>query len=278
MTPSLQAKLATGMVTLCHVWHITRSDGIELRFTDHDVSVTANTLLYSATVGLACSAIELSEGLEPPNMEITGIFDDTGISVADYLAGKYYMARVKVGLADWQDPAEPILWLLVGYVGQLARDRLSFRGQLSGLSTLINRSTAEATTPCCRARLGDARCQVPMALRTISTTISTVTSRREFSVVAVSAVAYLQYGICKFTSGLNAGRSMEIKAQQTGTGIELYLPMPYTVAVDDAVELSAGCDLLLATCHDKFDNVVNFRGEPFLPGADAMTENQKYFV
>lgn len=277
MTPSMQAKLKSGLITLCRVWRITCTDGSVLRFTDHDSAITADALVFDSSA-LAFSAIEFSEGLEPSNFEVTGIFDDAGINIAGYLTGKYSMAKVEIGFADWADPLEPILLLLVGTIGEFKRDRLGFTCQIVGISRLINRSNAEATTPMCRARLGDARCKVPMALRTISTTITAVASQREFTVLAVSAINYLQYGICEFTSGPNIGRKIEIKAQLTGTGIELYLPMPFAVSVGDVVNLTAGCNLLLSTCHDQYNNVVNFRGEPYLPGADSMTENQKYFV
>lgn len=277
MTPSLQAKLATGLVTLCRVWRVTRVDGVVLRFTDHDTSVTANAQLFSAGAGLQCSAVELAEGLEPTNLDITGIFDDAGISVAHYLAGKYGSAKVELGIADWQDTTEPIMWLLVGTMGQFKRDRLSFHAQLAGIAYRLDRGSAEATTPCCRAQLGDARCKANLATFTLAATVAAVTSRRIFTVSVSPANGWLQYGKCSFTTGANAGRAMEIK-QQTATGIELYLPMGADIAVGDAVTLVAGCDLQLATCSAKFGNVVNFRGEPFLPGADRMTENQKNYT
>lgn len=34
------------------------------------------------------------------------------------------------------------------------------------------------------------------------------------------------------------------------------------------VRLTAGCDKSVATCRAKFDNVVNYRGFPFLPSED----------
>jgi len=40
--------------------------------------------------------------------------------------------------------------------------------------------------------------------------------------------------------------------------------------VGDAYSLIPGCDKLLTTCRDKFSNVDNFRGEPHLPGMDAI--------
>ena len=33
---------------------------------------------------------------------------------------------------------------------------------------------------------------------------------------------------------------------------------------------AAGCDKRLATCSERFSNVLNFRGEPYVPGQGAM--------
>jgi uncharacterized phage protein (TIGR02218 family) len=37
------------------------------------------------------------------------------------------------------------------------------------------------------------------------------------------------------------------------------------------VELREGCDKRLETCVTRFNNAVNFRGEPHLPGNDLLT-------
>lgn len=277
MTPSLQAKLDSGLVTLCRVWRITRTDGVVLRLTDHDADVSADAQLFSSGLGLQCTAVEFTEGLEPTNLDVTGIFDAAGISVVDYLAGKYNAAKVELGVADWQDPAEPVMWLLVGAMGQFKRDRLSFTAQLAGIAYRLNRGSAEATTPNCRAQLGDARCGVNLAPFTYTATVTAVTSQRIFTISSVQTDEWLTFGKITFTSGINAGRAMEIKRQTAGL-IELYLPMPGVVTVGDAVTVTAGCDLQITTCSAKFSNVARFRGEPYVPGADSMTENQKNLV
>jgi hypothetical protein len=33
---------------------------------------------------------------------------------------------------------------------------------------------------------------------------------------------------------------------------------------------AAGCDKRLATCIERLANVLNFRGEPYVPGSDAL--------
>ena len=42
-------------------------------------------------------------------------------------------------------------------------------------------------------------------------------------------------------------------------------------APGDLVEIVQGCDKMLATCGGRFGNVLNFRGEPHLPGIDLLT-------
>ena len=38
----------------------------------------------------------------------------------------------------------------------------------------------------------------------------------------------------------------------------------------NTVRVTAGCDKSLATCRDVFANVINFQGEPHVPGIDAL--------
>lgn len=52
----------------------------------------------------------------------------------------------------------------------------------------------------------------------------------------------------------------------------LVLPMPYAVESGDSYIAQAGCDKNFATCVARFDNAVNFRGEPHVPGMDRMLE------
>lgn len=82
---------------------------------------------------------------------------------------------------------------------------------------------------------------------------------------------YFDYGVLTFTSGANNGRSMEVR-QYTEGMITLSLPMPYPIEVGDTYTMTPGCDKFLTTCRDKFSNVVNFRGEPYLPGRDKVVQ------
>ena len=68
---------------------------------------------------------------------------------------------------------------------------------------------------------------------------------------------------------------MEVKlfmqATQNFAGFfQLVQAMPYAIEIGDVFSVSPGCDQSLAMCQDRFHNVVNFRGEPFIPGLDKL--------
>ncbi len=78
-------------------------------------------------------------------------------------------------------------------------------------------------------------------------------------------------GLVTFLTGLNAGLSMEVRKWTNATNLlELFEPMKFEIAVDDIFQVYPGCNKTIDACRDKFDNVVNFRGEPFVPGNDQL--------
>jgi hypothetical protein len=92
-----------------------------------------------------------------------------------------------------------------------------------------------------------------------------------------SGSGYFDNGVLTFTSGLNAGFSMEVQSYVPGQ-ITLELPVgpPYdgfaAPQAGDTYTMHAGCDYSMATCRDRFNNIINFRGEPYLPGTDKLMQ------
>ena len=78
-------------------------------------------------------------------------------------------------------------------------------------------------------------------------------------------------GVLTWESGANAGRSCEVRDWvEASSRITLFLPQPFAIEVGDKFRAYPGCDKRLSTCTGRFANVLNFRGEPHLPGQDAM--------
>ncbi len=110
-----------------------------------------------------------------------------------------------------------------------------------------------------------------LAVDTTDTTVWGVYGSGGTVVPLGSDSGYFDGGVITFTSGLNSGRSMEVKSYVPGQ-MTLQMPMPYAVAVGDTYSMRAGCDHSMATCRDRYSNLVNFRGEPYVPGIDKMIQ------
>lgn len=58
--------------------------------------------------------------------------------------------------------------------------------------------------------------------------------------------------------------------------IELWHPIRAEIAPGDALRLVAGCDKRMATCREKFNNLISFQGFPDIPGDDwSLTDPAK---
>jgi hypothetical protein len=78
-------------------------------------------------------------------------------------------------------------------------------------------------------------------------------------------------GVLTWETGDNAGRAIEVKSWlQAPAEITLFLPPGYLVQPGDAFRVHPGCDKRLDTCVTRFANVLNFRGEPYVPGQDEL--------
>jgi hypothetical protein len=77
-------------------------------------------------------------------------------------------------------------------------------------------------------------------------------------------------GFMTFTSGVLSGAAFEVKTWD-GQNIALFLPMPVLPAVGDTFWIEPGCNKT-TDCQGKYNNIVNFRGEPFIPGMDQLLD------
>jgi uncharacterized phage protein (TIGR02218 family) len=108
---------------------------------------------------------------------------------------------------------------------------------------------------------------------TIEATVDVVTDRRQFTLTYAGDApdALLTGGLITFLSGPNIGLSVEVKDWTLSTNrIDAFLPLPFTVSNGETVTVSAGCDKTAAVCIATFDNIHNLRGEPLVPGVDAL--------
>ena len=270
ITPQLEAHLAGGLTTLATCWKITRVDNEELGFTDHDTPLVIDGLEYDSIAGFTPTAIESSSKMAVDNLDIEGQTFPSKITEADLLAGIYDYAEVEIFLVNYEDLSQGKLVQRRGKLGEVTLNKQFFRAEIRGLTQHLSQTIGDVYSPSCRAILGDSRCKVNLASFTASATVTEVTNRQIFKASALTQNAgWFVGGEVVWTGGNNAGTRMEVK-EFSDTQVVLALPMGKTIQAGDTFNIIAGCDKTKETCIAKFSNIINFRGEPDVPGMDAM--------
>ena len=269
----LAAHYALDTTTLCQCAKFTRTDGTILAFTTAQVDVTVSARTYAP--GMEIGEIASAAGLAVDNLELSILPDEDGgtITRADLLTGLWNGAAFEIFETSFVDPTIGVNTLKTGTLGEVRLDRGRFVVELRSIAQALQQPLGDVTSKTCRYRLGDARCTVALGPFTHSGTVSAVTSQQVFTASALTQAAdYFVEGTVKFTSGNNDGYTQKCKSFTSGKVFTLSLPMPYAIQIGDTFSAIAGCQKRLTEdCGTKFSNVVNFGGEPHLPGIDALT-------
>jgi uncharacterized phage protein (TIGR02218 family) len=272
LTPALAAHLQGEVTTLATCWKLTRRDGVVMGFTDHDTDVVVAGQNFIAATGMTASAVSHSNTLRVDELDMEGLLSSDAITQEDILKGLYDYAEVEVFMVDYTQADAGKLIVRTGWMGEVTLKAGQFIASIRGLSQALQQPVGDIYSPGCRARLGDARCGVNLANYTASGVVSDVQS-----LMGITASTLVQNdgvftsGTLTFTSGANQGMMVEIKdyAKQQ---FYFRLPLREPPAVGDSFVAVAGCDHSIATCKARFNNVINFRGEPSVPGNDRLFE------
>lgn len=272
LSVALKAHYAQPVTTIARCWKVTRTDDQVFGFTDFSLDLTVDGVLYEKATGITASNIKTSNKLDVDNLEVDSVLSADTITDTDLLAGLWDYAYVEIFEVNWADLTMGINPQRSGRIGEVRTGRTRFTAELRGLTQGLAQTIGSVYGVNCDADLGDARCKVDLSGFTATPTVTAVTDNANFTASALThGTTYFDFGKVTFSTGLNAGLSMEVKTFLSGGSIELQLPMPYDVAIGDAFEIVAGCDKLPATCRDKFNNIINNRGYGmFVPGTDSM--------
>lgn len=271
----LKAHLASGCTTLARAWAIARADGRVLGFTDHDVGLSFEGVDFEPDSGMTAKAIARGTGLSVDNSESYGALSSAAISEADILAGRYDGAEVTAWLVNWADVSERAM-LFRGSIGEVTRAAGAFTAELRGLTEALGIEQGRIYHPRCAAVLGDGRCRFDLDTNGYALEIAaeTVAEGRVFGFASVAGFEdrWFEKGRFRVLSGAAAGLIGVIKNDRvSGAGertVELWQRLGAEVNAGDLVRLEAGCDKRADTCRLKFDNFLNFRGFPHIPGED----------
>ncbi|SLN59881.1 DUF2163 domain-containing protein [Pseudooctadecabacter jejudonensis] len=271
---SLQDHLDTGTTTLARCWAVVRRDGTTYGFTDHDRPLTFDGITFKADAGMTARAIVSATGLSVDNSEAMGALSDAAITEADIEAGRFDGAEVKAWLVNWAD-VEMRSLRFAGSIGELRRAGGAFHAELRGLTEMLNQPQGKIYQTACPAVLGDGACAFDLNTDGFFAELSVVqieeARRLIFPDMTTFEPAWFERGRLRVLSGAAEGLIAVIKRDRfvgEDRHIEVWEAFRAELAPGDLVRLEAGCDKRFETCRTKFNNLVNFRGFPDIPGDD----------
>jgi len=269
---ALGAHLSSGLTTVARCWDVTRKDGRRFGFTDHDLDLSFNGLVFRADTGMSAAALQQGTGLAVDNSEAIGALCATALTDVDIAAGRFDGAAVTAWLVNWVDVAARKV-LFRGSIGEITRTGGGFSAELRGLTEWLNRPVGRVFQHPCSAVLGDAACSVDLdapRMKTEATVLSvTDTGSAMLSVSGTFEAGWFQRGRMDVLDGDGAGLWAVLKRdvvfEDGARQVDLWEPLRVDLDVGTRVQLVVGCDKRFETCRTKFDNRMNYRGFPDIP-------------
>jgi len=274
---AFQAHLQTGHTTLARCWVVTRRDGKVLGFTDHDRDLAFEGISFRASTGMSARALQQTSGLAVDNTEAMGVLSSAAITEEDIEAGRYDGAKVRAWLVNWAEPDQRVLQFN-GSIGEISRGDGEFNAELRGQTEALNQPQGRVYQAPCSAVLGDGNCRFSFDLPgyVAEVPVEVVEEGRVFRFADLTGFdhRWFERGRLQVLSGAAqdlVGMIKNDRLSGTERVVELWDRLRSPIETGDMIRLEAGCDKRAETCRLKFNNFLNFRGFPHIPGEDWLT-------
>lgn len=172
-------------------------------------------------------------------------------------------------MVDWQTLEAASLFS--GAIASVSSEGQGFAAQLRSAKGDLDIDPVPRSSPSCRARLCGPGCGLNPVAHTIRSAVSAVDFAANSIAVPGIAAADYAHGEVRWLDGPQTGIVMSI-VQADDAGLVLDRALDPAIAPGLRLTLREGCDRTIATCAARFDNAVNFQGEPFLPGNDLLAQ------
>lgn len=256
-----------------------------------------NPITFKSAVGITPSVVEQILD-DPTNLEMSGIYQSGTFEQTDVLAGKWDYAEIEVFSACWDNVDLGELVHFKGNLGEFKDYAYYFKAEGRGLIARLSSDTSDVTSRNCRVKnFRDSQCGHTASTVTIDGETYNIDNqgvillqgyeqinRRQVVIdgyywtgnlfpLPLPPSDFFNNGTLTVETGDNEGVSREILRTQTKDGIRITItlkrPLPFTLSSFDTVRLTAGCRRTIEDCR-KYDNIVNFRGEPFIPTVETI--------
>ncbi len=264
---------------MADLFTITLASGVVARYTTADVDINyGGNLFGSKGVLLKRGTVRAVIGLEVDTLDMSVFADASHLLdgkpfVSAAMAGSLDGANVlleRAFLSSWSTAPVGAVILFSGRVSDVSGSRtevkIVVKSDIELLNIKLPRNLYQAS---CLNTVYDASCAASKPAKTVTGTVTGGTTQLITSTRSEPA-GWFEQGVFAFTSGENVGVFRTVKSYSDGA-FGFALPLPNTPASGDAFSVYPGCDKTQSTCASKFNNVIHFRGFPYVPVPETAT-------
>jgi len=263
---------------MADLYTITLTAGSVLRYTtwDSTLVVLGNTFL-TGPPSFERTAIEEKLGMDVSTIELT-----IEASTSDLVNGVPILQAVGLGFFDGAAFKIERLFMdstgvqigtvvrfsgFIGPVNELSRSYAKIDVE-AGTKLLQMQLPAVILQPGCTNTLFDARCGLVKASFAEVNAVQAGSTVNKLLSLSAKTDGYYDNGQIAFTSGANAGLVKAVKSY-AGQFFTFNSPLPFIPNAGDSFTAYPGCDKTQATCTNKFSNLTNFEGFPYVPAPET---------
>lgn len=261
---------------------ITLTGGSLLRYCSAPGAITANGNLFGNGPLVADAGVKCSRGVVVSEVDITFNADDrhqvNGVQFLDFVENLGFdgaLIKIERGFStDWTSMRNngPIGGTYIRFSGRFSEAKELGQSQViitaaSPLDLFTNNTPGDVYQTSCLNVLGDAKCTINLAAFAVNGAVisSPAPGSNTFGTNLTPVADDFDLGKLVFTSGANNGIKSTIKTQTAGGVFTLVVALPEPPAPGDTFTAYPGCNLTTARCVAKFNNLIHFRGQPFVP-------------
>jgi uncharacterized phage protein (TIGR02218 family) len=267
---------------MCDLWAITLNGGTTIYWHSAGINtaLSFNGNSYAAGPLIDRGKISTKLGLEVAtlDMNVSATASDliNGVPLIAFAQGRGFdgatVVLYRAFLANWSFPYT-IVGATIAFSGRVTQlkdvSRAKFTMTVSAWTVLLNVNMGpDVFQAGCLNNLYDTDCGLAASSYAATGTVSGAGTTTGCNTSLTAASGYYTQGRVVWTSGANAGLSRAVSTYAAAGGaLTFAYPLPNAPAPGDAFTIWAGCDLTMATCKSRFNNLGRFRGQPFTPPA-----------
>ena len=258
-------------------WKLERKDNEALYFTEATQDIMIDDKIYLSSSGIRSSSIEENCNISIDNFDVEGILDNEIIAQNDILDGLYDKAIIEVFLVDAdyslnvKENQKNVIFLKRGYVGAIKLiGENKFVAEVNGFLQIADQHITQRYSLNCRANFCDKKCGLNIDNFMFDGEITKIIDKKTFQdSTNDKSDGYFDYGVIIFID--ENGRKIEQNIKfYINKSFELTLPSKIELKIGIKYKATAGCDKSAKMCIERYVNIVNFRGEPYIPGIEKV--------